>query len=104
MEDGFCAHWDANQVSGLCAYRETLLKWYKERLDEIKSGKKEWSFEPGKSGDLTHSWKSLYPNIDIRHDKNLTKHKWSIDDFRDKKTAQGFQTAWEIPGWGKIRI
>jgi hypothetical protein len=99
--DGFICRWDANQVSGLCAYRETLLKWYEERLKEIKAGKKEWSFEPGKSGDQTVAWKSKYPNVDIRHEGNLTKNKRSLADFRDKSTAQGFQVSDEIPWWGK---
>jgi glycosyltransferase involved in cell wall biosynthesis len=100
--DGFTCHWDANQVSGLCAYRETLLRWYKARLDEIKAGKKDWSFEPKDIG-TTASWKSPFPNVDIRHGKNMTRDKRSLNDFRDKKTAQGFQTG-DIPFWGKIRI
>jgi hypothetical protein len=102
--DGFICRWDANQVSGLCAYRTTLLAWYKARLEEIKSGKKEWSFEPGKSGNQTEQWKSLYPNVDIRHESNLTKSKRSLNDFRDKSSAKGFQIADEIPYWGKINI
>jgi hypothetical protein len=100
--DGFICHWEANQVSGLCAYRTLLLDWYKARLDEIKSGKKEWSFEPGKSGSLTIPWKSLYPNVDIRHEGNLTRSKRSLADFRNKSTAKGFQVADKIPGWERI--
>lgn len=102
--DGFICRWDANQVSGLCAYRTTLLEWYRARLEDIKSGKKEWSFEPGKSGNQTEVWKSLYPNVDIRHESNLTKSKRSLNDFRDKSSAKGFQIADEIPYWGKITI
>jgi hypothetical protein len=71
-------------------------------LDDIKSGKKEWSFEPKEIG-TTESWKSPFPNVDIRHGKNMTKDKRRIEDFRDKNTAQGFQIG-EIPFWGKINI
>ena len=102
--DGFCAHWDANQVSGLVAYRDLLIDWYQKRLDDIKAnGFKEHSFEPGKSGDLTVAFKSEWPNVDIRHGKNLTGEKWSMDDFRDKSTGKGFTTAWEVPGWGSFK-
>ena len=100
--DGFICRWEANQVSGLCAYRETLLAWYKERLDEVRAGKRDRSFEPGKSGDQTVVWKSLYPNVDIRHEGTLTKSKRSLEDFRDKSSAKGFQIVDEIPYWGKV--
>jgi len=101
--DGFICRWDANQVSGLCAYRTTLLAWYKARMDEVKAGKKEWSFEPKGEG-TTESWKSPFPNVDIRHTGTMTKDKRGIKDFRDKSTAKGFEIADEIPFWGKIRI
>ena len=38
-------------------------------------------------------WKAQFPSIDIRHDKNLTYNKWSLDHFRDKTTAKGFETS-----------
>jgi len=101
--DGFICRWDANQVSGLCAYRTTLLAWYKARMDEVKAGKKEWSFEPKGEG-KTESWKSEFPNVDIRHTGTMTKDKRGIKDFRDKSTAKGFEMADEIPYWGKINI
>jgi hypothetical protein len=43
---------------------------------------------------------SEYPNIDIRHNKNLTPSRWSQDEFRDKKTCQGWKIADDVPGWG----
>jgi hypothetical protein len=102
--DGFAARWDANQVSGLCAYREHLLKFYRQRLLEVeKNGyQSSMGFEPeGRSTTLSNIWKSEYPNVDIRHGNNLSKNKWSLKDFRDKSTAKNFTTASEIPGWGK---
>lgn len=105
-DDGFAVHWDANQVSGLVAYREHLLKFYRERLAEVeKNGyTNKMGFEPGgRNSKLTSSWKSEVPNIDIRHGKNLAKNKWSLKDFRDKSTAKNFMTAEEIPGWGKTK-
>lgn len=105
VTDGFAAHWDANQVSGLVAYKELLVDWYSKRLEEITKDRYHngMGFEPGKSGDLTVAWKSEWPNVDLRHGANLTKSKWSLDDFRDKSTAIGFITAWEVPGWGSFK-
>ena len=56
----------------------------------------------GKYG--VENWQSEYPNVDIRHDSNLTASKWSPAEFRNKKYAQGWQEADEVPGWGAIRV
>lgn len=104
--DGFALHWDANQVSGLCGYRELLLEFYRKRVAEVeKNGyKNRMGFEPGgRNSKLTQAWKSTYPNVDIKHGNNLSKNKWSLADFRDKSTAKGFVTTAEIPGWGKTK-
>lgn len=89
--------WDANQVAELCCNRELALEWYKRKLEQLKSGKFNRSFEPE---DKYENWRSKEPNIDIRHGENLTKSKWSINDFRDKKTAINFR-AGTIPDWAK---
>ncbi|HET7099033.1 MAG TPA: glycosyltransferase [Patescibacteria group bacterium] len=108
LTDGFAVHWDANQVSGLCCYREHLLKFYRERVSEVeKNGyKSSMGFEPGgRNTELISAWKSEYPDVDIKHGGNLSKNKWSLEDFRDKSTAKNFITidevGGEIPGWGK---
>ncbi len=102
--DGFAVHWDANQVSGLCAYREHLLKFYRKRVVEVRKYgyKSSMGFEPGgRDTKLTASWKAPFPMLDIKHGHNLSKNKWSVNDFRDKDTAKGFITTDDIPGWGK---
>ena len=106
VKDGFALHWDANQVSGLCAYRKHLLKFYRQRLLEVeKNGySNKMGYEPGgRNSNLTSSWKSEYPNVDIRHGHNVSKDKWSLKDFRDKSTHKNFMTSDEIPGWGKTK-
>lgn len=93
--------WDANQVAELCCYREHALGWYKEKFKQIESGKFDRSFEPGGRDETQYEiWRSEHPNIDIRHGANLTKSKWSINDFRDKTTAINFR-AGTIPDWAK---
>lgn len=102
--DGFAVHWNANQVSGLAAYREHLLKFYRKRFQEVEQNgyKSKMGFEPGgRNSKLTCAWKSKYPNVDIKHGRNVSKNKWSLADFRDKTTSKNFMTAKEIPGWGK---
>ena len=104
VSDGFSVHWNANQVSGLCAYRSFLLDFYRKRVAEVeKNGySNKMGFEPGgRNTDMTQAWKSEFPNIDIKHGHNLSKDKWSLKDFRDKSTSKGFATTTQIPGWGK---
>ena len=51
-------------------------------------------------------WESEYPNIDIRHGKNLSKGKWSVEDFRDKSTCVNWKetTIDKISGWDGLSI
>lgn len=105
-EDGFAVHWDANQVSGLCAYREHLLDYYRNRLKEIEEKGFDRSYEPGgRDNTLYESWWSEFPNIDIRHSGTLTRSKWSPADFRDKSTCVNWQESSidKIPGWDNLQ-
>ena len=112
---------DCRQVSGLCAYRELLLKHYKERikmvedkLKELGDGKefnrfiREMGFEPGTHGRIrefshlkSERWESKYPNVDIRRGKAVTRSKWKPEDYRNKRFAKGWQESDTILGWGK---
>lgn len=86
--DGFAAHWDANQVSGLCCYREHAIKYYRERLEQIEKEGFDRSYEPGGRDKKQYGvWNSPFPNYDIRHDNNLTKSHRSEGSFRDKSTC-----------------
>ena len=48
-------------------------------------------------------WMSEYPNLDIRHDKNLTPNRWDKSLFRNPDACLGWTEADEVPGWGRIR-
>lgn len=105
--DDLAVRWDANQVSGLVTYREYLLKWYKDKYANVLRNGFDRSYEPGgRDASQYEVFKSAYPNIDIRHDKNLTKSKWSLDDFRDKSTSKGWEesTLDKIPGWENVNL
>ena len=112
-KDGHALHFDVNQLSGLCAYRESLLMHFRERCEMVeKEGfTRRMGFEP-----MTHrrikwkntfklgTWKSEYPNIDIRHPGNATGQRWRKDQFRNQRLLINWtETDDEIPGWGPTK-
>lgn len=87
-------HW----LGGLCAYRELLTEHYRTRVAQIHKLGALTRFVPGEPGIVNEqltgkvgAWMSLFPKVDIRHDKNLTTFTW------DKKAV--WLEADEIPGW-----
>lgn len=102
-DDKHCIKTDsAQQTSGIVASRELLLDFYTSRVAEIEKNGFDRHYEPPES--LRVDYESEFSNICIRHGKNLTKSKWSIDDYRNKKYAEGWKEAYikEIPYWGEI--
>lgn len=110
-QTGKTVYFRAKRASQLCGYREHLLRHYRKRVELVeKNGfTMKMGFEPG-----THrrdarvddyksdSWRSEFPNIDIKHGKNLTRAKWSPKDFRSQRNCVDWQDVeGEIPGWGK---
>lgn len=100
---------DLQQLSGLSANRETLIKHFKERVRRIEQDgyTTAMGFEPGthnrdeRIDDLkAENYLSKYPNIDIRHDGNLTPSRWNKDQFRNDRYTKGWTEADEVPGWG----
>jgi len=50
------------------------------------------------------TWKSKYPNIDVRHAGNVTGQRWKKDQFRNKKLLINWiESGTKIPGWGKTK-
>lgn len=132
--DGHALYYEHKSLSGMSCYRETAIKHFKERVRRIeeleasavdgivkaasgndiplKEGIHRLGFEPG-----THSrperidflpaesYRSAEPNVDIRHQGNLTQSRWSIDKFRDKSVAKSWKDSDDgIPFWGKVVI
>ena len=96
------------QTSGLCAYRELLLEHYRKRVEMVEEigYSRKMGFEPGTHGRgervddyKSESWESEFPNIDIRHDQNLTPSRWSKDQFRNQRYTKGWTEAEKVPGW-----
>lgn len=102
--ENFAVTWEANQVAELCCSRELALEWYKKKLEQFESGNFDRKFEPqGQADDQYGTWMSSEPNIDIRHGANLTKSKWSINDFRDKRTCINWQEG-QCPEWARALL
>ena len=101
--DGFCTKTDnSQQTSGMVANRHLLLDFYTRRIKEIEENGFDRHYEPPE--ELRINYESKLPNVCIRHNHNLTKSKWSVDDYRNKKYAKGFKTAdiKDIPFWGEL--
>ena len=86
-----------------------MIDFYTKRIKQIEEEGFNRHYEPGvrqtiygyhKGGKYgTENWMSEYPNICIRHDTNLTKSKWSPDEFRNPEFSKGWKETYEIPGW-----
>ena len=108
-------------LSMLCCYRKLAVDHYRKRLKTIVSHNLEespvkeplwarkWGYEPGRkrtkrggfSNEKSETWDSLFPNIDIRHDKTFSRRKVEVADF----THPPDENSWmetnldNIPGW-----
>jgi len=90
------------QLSGMCVWRETALKWVREKYEQIQTNGFDRHFEPQQI--VRGGWESQQPNIDIRHSGTLTPSRWSKEEFRNQDNTKGWTEAEnELPGWGNIR-
>lgn len=115
---------DFRQLSGLCGDRDFLLEHYRKRIATVLKRIKDleeknlpiknqgvsryMGFEPGRESYPrgvdnfpTEAWRSEFPNIDIRHNHNISKNRWVQTEFPHKDQLIGWieSTADKIPGW-----
>ena len=115
IRDDGLALWVNNcrQVSGICVHRLTAIQHYKERIAYVEEHgfQRKMGFEPGTHDRVafptrytSSAWHAKYPNLDIRHNNNLTRNRWSPDQFRDKRNCQGWKetTVDKIDGWEEM--
>ena len=114
QSDGFSISYDHKSLSQLCAFREKLIKEYKERVRRIEiEGFNRSGYEPGTrsirlggfSNDTSETWKSEFPNIDIRHEKNLSASKWKPEQFKSQRSCKNWKesTVDQIGGWSGLK-
>jgi len=112
VSDGQALHFKAKQVSGLCAYRDILIDYYRKRVTMIESGEigGRRHFEPGGHqrdayDKLTNlgfdTWFSEIPYVDIRHDATVTRNIFDPSGYRGQVTD--WTMADEIPSWGRTK-
>jgi glycosyltransferase involved in cell wall biosynthesis len=120
--DGFALRYDAKNHHNMAVYRTTLIKYYREKVRRVEEAMKtmdakqlnlfyrQMGCEPGTHNRVqrldrlgSETWEAKYPNIDIRHDKNLSASRWSKSEFRNTQSYNNWQEAWEIPFWGKTK-
>ncbi len=104
MSDGHGLHYDCQQTSGLCAYRDLLIDEYSKRVEYVEANgyDRNYGYEPGTHNGRAESWQSEQPILDLRHDNNLTKNRWTKEEFRNKKNTAGWIEQDNIPGWGHL--
>lgn len=113
QSDGFAVKYDHKSLSQICAFREKLILEYKERVRRIEAeGFDKNGFEPGTrsirlggfSNDRSESFNSKLPNIDIRHNKNLSASKWTPQGFRSQRSCRNWQesTVDKLEGWENL--
>lgn len=110
LKGGIVVKYDCRWLSQLCANRELLIQHYEKKLKIIEQAKerKFYGYEPGTGHSRNvdsygfEYFTSEYPNIDVRHGKNLSGNgRTKIEHFKDKKTCKNFKeyTIDQIPGW-----
>lgn len=110
-KSGHAVHYDCRQVSGIAVYRNIAVKHYRKRVELVeKNGfSMRMGYEPGTHNRAERvddskagSYKSEFPNVDIRHDGNFSPTRWNKKQFRNQKYTKGWvESDIEIPGWGK---
>jgi hypothetical protein len=132
MPDGHTLHYDVNQLSGLCGYRDALIKHFRERYEtteteynrlkalypnndefehEFNRYIRNMGFVP-----FTHNrfqwknifhydtWKSEYPNVDIKHGANATGQRWHKEQYKNQNLLINWTESDDtIPGWPKTQ-
>lgn len=88
---------NSQQLSGMVANRKLILDFFKKRIEDIEKDGWNRRYEPPRK--QRENYSSKVPNIDIRHNMNLTQSKWSIKDFVNKQYAEGWQEADSVEGW-----
>ncbi|OEU68444.1 MAG: hypothetical protein BBJ57_02445 [Desulfobacterales bacterium PC51MH44] len=106
-------------LSMMCCNRKLAIRHYQLRtklikeqgLEKIRSREPRWArrfgYEPGTkpkrrggvSNEISETWRSEFPNIDIRHKRTFSNPKTTLDSFRHPPLNWKEVTLNEIPYW-----
>jgi len=110
---------ELSSLSGLCCNRELALNHYKLRMEAIEQmgldahrfreprWARRWGYEPGTkpkrrggfSDEEHETWRSEYPNVDIRHSGTFSHPKTFRREFKHLPTTFREVDIKDIPGW-----
>lgn len=109
-KNGHCIYYLGGKTSQLCANRDLLVEHYRKKVEVVE--RDGWNarigYEPGnrkaKRGGIDDFNREYFfspcPNIDIRHDNNLTPNRYKKKHFR--REPQEWQESDSVPFWGKM--
>jgi len=117
QSDGFSVKYDHKSLSQLCAYIKKLIPEYENRVkvmeDENDGRHFTRGYEPGTrslrrggfSDEKSLIWEAEIPNIDVRHETNLSRSKWHPSEFRSHRSCRNWQESdvESILGWENLR-
>jgi len=98
--------YDSRWLSQMCCNRKIALSHFVKKVEhEIKKDLNHNRSEPGTRGNDIHkteTWESPFPNIDLRHGKNLTGvSRFKPEDFRGP-VPKNFIKKDSVPSYGDI--
>ena len=80
--------------------REALLEqWPEATIEPMTHGRIGWD-----KVFPCESWKSSYPNVDLKHGTNATGQRWTKEEFRNQKFTVGWieSEGYNIEGWNDL--
>ena len=112
-DTGQAIHYDGiRMTSGLVAHRDILIEHYTNKIKWVtergKFSRREIGYEPGKRVSRKRlgnygiaNYKSEHPNVDIKHDDNITRKRFSLEEFNCRNAIEdSWVTSNVIPYWG----
>ena len=115
LDTELAVYWDCKRTSQLCAYRDLLIKHYKERIRRVEAEgfTRKMGYEPGSHNRpervddyKAEWWETKIPNLDIRHERNLTSARWSPAEFRSQRNCRNWKESSirKLNGWEGLSI
>ena len=116
VSDGQALFYDGMRMtSGLVANRKILIEGYTNKIywtEKYGFSRRNIGFEVGrressetrKDDYKFECFKSPTPNVDIKHDYNITRKRFELSEYRCRRRINdSFTLADEIPYWGKTK-
>lgn len=101
---------DKKMTSGTVAHRNILIEHYKYKIEWVEREgffkQNIMGFEPGTGRGRTDDYKykrfkSAFPNIDIKGEHNISKKRFNINQYRNRRRMEkSWVLSDRVPGWG----